>query len=292
MTCKHFPGCGGCTSQDIPYDEQLQLKQAFIESLFPSTQVLPILACQNPWHYRNKMEFSFSQNKAGDRFLGLILRKSRGKVFNLEECFIAPEGYADILSRVRSWWEGVPLRAFNFRSGEGTIRTFTLRQARRTGQKMAILTVSGSPQFAPTQSQINQFVQALSDPSMSVFLQIHQAIAGKPTQFFEMHLAGPTHIVEEITLDGRRFQFNISPSSFFQPNTEQAEVLYQTALSFPRLGPDSIVYDLYCGTATFGILCAPRVKQVIGIELNPHAIFDGKMNAEINHLTNIELYPG
>jgi 23S rRNA (uracil1939-C5)-methyltransferase len=292
MLCKHFPSCGGCIAQDIPYELQLQAKQTVIESLYPSLKVSPIIPCKNPWHYRNKMEFSFSQNKAGDRFLGLILKKSRGKVFNLEECFIAPEGYAEILSRVRTWWEETPLRAFHFRSGEGTLRTFTLRQARRTGQKMALLTVSGNPQFALTQTQLNQFVQALGDPSMSIFLQIQQAIAGQPTQFFEMHLAGPAHIVEELSLNGRRFEFKISPTSFFQPNTEQAEVLYQTALNFPTLTPDSIVYDLYCGTATLGILCAPRVKQVIGIELNPHAIFDGKMNAEINNLSNIELYCG
>lgn len=235
------------------------------------------------------MEFSFSQNKAGDRFLGLILRQSRGKVFNLEECFIAPAGYAEILARVRTWWENSNLPAFHFRSGKGTLRTFTLRGTR---QKMAILTVSGNPEFAPSETHLKQFVEALGDPSMSVFLQIHQAIAGKPTQFFEMHLAGPTHIDEELTVNSRTFQLKISPTSFFQPNTAQAQVLYQTALSLPHLTPDSIVYDLYCGTATLGILTAPRVKQVIGIELNPHAVFDGKMNAELNNLSNIELYCG
>jgi 23S rRNA (uracil1939-C5)-methyltransferase len=157
---------------------------------------------------------------------------------------------------------------------------------------MAMLTVSGNPQFAITQTQLKSFVEAIDDASISIFLQIHQAIKGQPTQFFEMHLAGSAHILEEINLDRRKFQFNISPTSFFQPNTEQAEKLFQTALSFPKLTPDSIVYDLYCGTATLGILCAPRVKQVIGIELNPHAIFDGKMNAELNNVSNIELYAG
>jgi 23S rRNA (uracil1939-C5)-methyltransferase len=289
MLCKHFPSCGGCTTQDIPYEQQLAAKQIFIESLFPGHPILSIIPCQNPWHYRNKMEFSFSQNKAGDRFLGLILKKSRGKVFNLEECCIAPPDYAEILSRVRTWWHETDLRAFNFRSGEGTLRTFTLRQA---DQKMALLTVSGNPHFAPTQRQINAFVQALGDPSMSVFLQIHQAIAGKPTEFFEMQLAGPTHITQTLHLDSRPFQFKISPTSFFQPNTVQAQLLYQTALSLPHLTPDSIVYDLYCGTATLGILCAPRVKQVIGIELNPHAVFDGRMNAESNNLANIQIYQG
>ena len=292
MLCKHFPACGGCTSQDIPYDHQLQAKQAVIESLYPASKVLPIIPCLNPWHYRNKMEFSFSQNKAGDRFLGLILRKSRGKVFNLEECLIAPDGYAQMLSRVRTWWENTNLRAFNFRSAEGTLRTFTLRQARRTNQRMAILTVSGDPRFAITQNQLSQFIEAIDDGSISIFLQIHQAIKGQPTQFYEMHLKGPAHIVEEITLNNQLFQFKISPTSFFQPNTDQAEKLYQTALNFPSLTKDSCVYDLYYGTATLGILCAPRVKQVIGIELNPHAIFDGKMNAEINNLSNIELFRG
>jgi 23S rRNA (uracil1939-C5)-methyltransferase len=263
-----------------------------IESLYPSAKVLPIIPCKNLWHYRNKMEFSFSQNKAGDRFLGLILRKSRGKVFNLEECFIAPEETAEILARVRAWWEGTCLRAFHFRSGEGTLRTLTLRESRRTGQKLALLTVSGRAEFAMTQTQLSQFVEALGDPSMSVFLQIHQAIAGRPTQFFEMHLSGLTHIVEKITLDGRTFEFKVSPTSFFQPNTEQAEILYQTALNLPTLTSDSIVYDLYCGTATLGILCAPRVNQVIGIELNPHAVFDGQMNGEINNLTNLQLFCG
>ena len=292
MICKHFPSCGGCTSQEIPYQEQLLAKQAVIQALYPELPILPIIPCENPWHYRNKMEFTFSQNKAGDRFLGLILRKSRGKVFNLEECFIAPTEYAEILGRVRTWWETTNLPAFHFRSGNGTLRTFTLRKSLRTGQKLALLTVSGNPQFAPTQAHLQQFVQALNDPTMSIFLQVHQAIAGQPTQFYEMHLAGPTHIVEELTLHNRLFQFKISPTSFFQPNTEQAEKLYQTALSMPKLTPDSTVYDLYCGTATLGILSAPQVKQVIGIELNPHAVFDGKMNAEINNLTNITLYKG
>ena len=130
MACKHFPSCGGCTSQDIPYDEQLRVKQNLIETLFPSSPVSPIIPCANHWHYRNKMEFSFSQNKAGDRFFGLILKKSRGKVFNLEECHIAPPEFATILGRVRSWWEKTTLRAFNFRSGEGTLRTFTLSQGK------------------------------------------------------------------------------------------------------------------------------------------------------------------
>ena len=48
----------------------------------------PMIGCEEPWHYRNKMEFSFSQNMAGERYLGLMLSGSRGKVATLSECHI------------------------------------------------------------------------------------------------------------------------------------------------------------------------------------------------------------
>ncbi|WP_404665677.1 23S rRNA (uracil(1939)-C(5))-methyltransferase RlmD [Rhabdochlamydiaceae symbiont of Dictyostelium giganteum] len=290
--CEHFLSCGGCSSQDIPYEEQLQRKQKVIEELFAPFKPLPIIPCEHHENYRNKMEFSFSQNKAGDCFLGLILKQSRGKVFNLYECTIGPLECRDLLARVRLWWEKTQLSAFNFRSGLGALRTLTFRQSKKTGQSLIMLTVSGDPHFALSQEQLNAFIDCINDPSISVFLQIHQAIKGRPTQFFEMHLAGPSHIMETLTVEGREFTFKISPSSFFQPNTLQAEKLYQAALRLPSFDVDSCVYDLYCGTGTLGIVCAPRVKKVIGIELNPYAVFDGKLNAEHNGILNIDFHQG
>ncbi len=292
--CIHVPECGGCTSQQIPYSEQLQQKQAAIEKIFApfNTPVAPIIPCQDSWGYRNKMEFSFSQNKAGDRFFGLILRKSRGKVFNLEQCLISPLWMAETLQRVRSWWETTELRAFNFRSGEGCIRTLTLREGRRTGDRLAMLTVSGDPRFALTRAHLKGFLQALNDPKMSIFLRVQQAIKGSPTQFFEMHLSGPDHICEQLRLQGRTLTFKISPTSFFQPNTEQAEVLYNKALEIAELTPRSTVYDLYSGTATLGMAFALKAQNVIAIELNPHACFDAKVNAEVNKIANIDIQCG
>ena len=292
--CTHFPACGGCKSQNIPYEEQLLHKQAEIEKLFSpfNIPIAPILPCQDPWHYRNKMEFSFSQNKAGDRFLGLILKSSRGKVFNLTECMIAPMWFSEKLQKVRAWWESTPLRAFNFRNGEGTLRTLTLREGRRTGDRLAMLTVSGDPNFAILRSQIESFVRALDDPQMSVFVRVQQAKAGSPTQFFEMHLQGPDHLREELHLQGRTLTFKVSPSSFFQPNTTQAEVLYSAALEITQMNPRKLVYDLYAGTATLGMAFALKAEKVIAIELNPHAVCDAKVNAEVNQISNIEFHCG
>jgi 23S rRNA (uracil1939-C5)-methyltransferase len=285
--CPHFPGCGGCTLQHLDYPSQLASKQQVIGHLFPFAS--PIIACKNPWQYRNKMEYSFSQNLAGDRFFGLILKKSRGKVFNLSSCTISPPWFSEALERIRLWWQQTPLRAFHFRKGEGTLRTFTLREGRRTGQRLAMLTVSGDPRFAPTKAHLASFVKALGDPAMSIFLRIQQAIPGKPTQFFEMHLGGPTHIEERLTIQGKELTFKISPTSFFQPNTEQAEVLYNTALQMCGQTQRKQIFDLYAGTATLGMAFAPLASQVTAIELNPHAVFDARMNAELNGISNLEV---
>lgn len=238
------------------------------------------------------MEFSFSQDKAGRRYLGLILRKSRGKVFNLQECLISPPWMSEALQRVRCWWESTSLSAFNFRNGRGALRTLTFREGRRTGDRLAMLTVSGDPCFALTRAQLNGFIKSLNDPRMTIFLRVQQAIPGKPTQFYEMLLNGPDHITEKLHLQGRTLIFKISPTSFFQPNTEQAEVLYNQAIEIANMSPKGVVYDLYCGTATLGMAFALKAEKVIAIELNPHAVFDAKTNAEVNGISNIEIECG
>ena len=286
--CSHVSECGGCTLQQLPYEEQLRQKQAVIDHLFPMAQ--PIVPCQNPWHYRNKMEFSFSQNKAGEKYLGLILRSSRGKVFNLHECLLAPPWMAETLQRVKAWWDSTDIPAFHFHRGTGTLRTLTLREGRRTGDRLALLTVSGDPQYALTRSQLNGFLKALDDPTMSTFLRVQQCIPKNPTQFFEMHLSGPDHIREELHLQGKTLTFKISPSSFFQPNTEQAELLYTQALAMTP--PAALVYDLYSGTATLGMAFALQAQKVIAIELNPYAVFDARINAEQNQISNITIECG
>ncbi len=286
--CDHIGECGGCSSQGVAYPAQLQQKQLIIEKLFP--QAAPIVPCKNPWRYRNKMEFSFSQNKAGEKFLGLIMRQSRGKVFNLQECLLSPSWFAQTLKRVKAWWDQIDLSAFHFHRGTGTLRTLTLREGRRTGDRLAMLTVSGDPQFALKRAQLNGFLAALDDPQMSTFLRVQQCIPKTPTQFYEMHLCGPDHICEELSVAGKSLTFKISPSSFFQPNTEQAEVLYTKVLEMAP--PSSLVYDLYCGTATLGMALALQSKKVLAIELNPYAVFDARINAEKNQISNINIECG
>jgi len=295
--CSHCPDCGGCAFQQMNYAAQLRLKELRVRELF-GVEVRPILGCENPFHYRNKMEFSFSQNRKGQKFLGLMLAGSKGRVFNLEECHLASPWFSSTLAKVRAFWEESALDAYHHQSDEGHLRTLTLREAIQGKGKMVLLTVSGNPQFAIRKRVLHQFVETILDgeEDLSVFLQVQQLTKGRPTQFFEMLLFGPDHITERLCVRvGEKEQvldFKISPTSFFQPNTKQAEVLYSTALSMIRNLKDARLFDLYCGGATLGLTAAPFVKEVIGVELNHHSVFDAGWNQEVNEIDNFKIIRG
>lgn len=300
--CVHFGECGGCSLQHIDYQDQLRHKERMVreiytELLHPELVFMDIIGCDMPWEYRNKMEFSFSQDLKGNRFLGLMLAGARGKVFNLSECHLCAPWFAESLLYVRKWWETTSLDAYHPPSNRGALRTLTLREGKTTGDRMAMLTVSGNPEYALHKNDLAGF-KALFDEKVSLFLRIQQAIKGQPTEFFELHLGGPESIREivSISLDSQKkmseVHFAISPSAFFQPNTLSAIKLYRQALNLANLSSEDVVYDLYCGTGTLGLLAARFVKFVLGIELSPESSLDARENAKANKIDNIEILTG
>ncbi|MCB1108247.1 MAG: 23S rRNA (uracil(1939)-C(5))-methyltransferase RlmD, partial [Chlamydiia bacterium] len=278
--------CGGCTFQQLDYAAQLTYKQEKLKALF-SHPIKPIIPCDPPFYHRNKMEYSFSQDKAGQKFLGLHMPAARGRVINIETCYLTSPWFGQTLNSVRKWWEGTDIKAFHPPSGTGTLRTLTLREGKRTGHKMAILTISSKARECLTKEQLNSF-KALFKEDVSLFLVLHQATKGHATQMFEMHLQGADHICEELHIHDRVLKCKISPLSFFQPNTFQAEKLYQEAL----IDADGHVLDLYAGSATLGMLFAKKAARVTSVELSPYSILDAEDNLILNEIDNIDLIRG
>ncbi len=299
--CLHFGSCGGCTFQRLPYPLQLKWKEEKVLHLFsqllsPDVERRAIIGLENPWGYRNKMEFSFSQDSKGEKFLGMMLAGSRGKVFHLTECHLVSTWFSETVVKVRSWWNQSCVTAYNPPKNRGSLRTLTLRESATQGEKLVMLTVSGNPEDALGKSDLDAF-RALFPEDVSLYLRIQQAIKGHPTQFFEMHLGGPESICETLRISlgeekTSEVRFAISPSAFFQPNTRQAERLYSEALRLAALREEMVVYDLYCGTGTLGCLAARFVSKVVGIELSPESSLDARENAKLNGFSNVEIITG
>jgi 23S rRNA (uracil1939-C5)-methyltransferase len=290
--CKHANTCGGCCWQQMSYQAQLLEKENRVREAF-GVEPDPIIPSDEIFGYRNKMEFTFSQNKAGEKFLGLMIAQSNGHVFNLSECHLTSQWFADAVASVRTWWEISGLEAYFPPADRGSLRYLTLREAKRTSQKMAILNVSGNPDYALNRSQLNGYIAAIQSAAgedASIFLRIHQTQKGRPTSFYEMHLAGPDHIIEELNFAGVYLTFKISPVSFFQPNSLAAEKLYSAAIAMiPKC---ATVFDLYCGTGTLGMAVSRFVHKVIGIELSPEAVIDAQENIRRNQIANMTVYQG
>jgi 23S rRNA (uracil1939-C5)-methyltransferase len=309
--CVHFGVCGGCRFQQMPYTEQLNIKQREIETLFaplfdPYTTMNPIISCEPPWQYRNKMEFTFSSDAAGGKYAGLIMDGSRGKVLNLTECHLTSSWFIDALTAARNWWKEYQLEAYHPHYNKGQLRQLTVREGIRSSDRAVMLTVSGNPGDALTQNQLDAFVAFIREAiepengvgNLSIMLRIQQAVKGKETSFFEILLYGPDTIREDLNVqvyeDGApiKLNFTVSPSAFFQPNTRQAERLYSLGLQLLELPKNSVVYDLYCGTGTLGICAAKYVKTVIGIEISEESSLDARTNAAANGLKNVTILTG
>ncbi len=304
--CIHATSCGGCVWQQLKYAHQVKYKQKFVEDLFQpylsdTVQVSPVIECETPWFYRNKMEYTFSQNKAGEKFLGLIMTGGKGRVLNLTECHLTHPWFQETVGAVRSFWQDSSLQAYNMRVNQGSLRTLTLRKGTHTRDRLAMLTVSGHPEYALKHVELDGLIKALlavvpeeERERYSIFLRIQQLLKGSATQFYEMHLHGPDCLTEQISLSqqGRTFSFKISPTAFFQPNTLQAEKLYSKALEMVGSKQLSHVLDLYAGTSTLGILFSSKADQVTSIEINPHAVFDAEVNKEWNAVSNLTVKKG
>lgn len=308
--CQHFGACGGCRWQQISYSEQLNIKQETIRALFEphldsDTKVYPIEPCPSPWQYRNKMEFSFSSDAKGERYLGLIIDSSGGKVLNLFDCHLVNTWHMDVVAAVRVWWEDEGIASYHLSKNTGALRTLTLREGIRSGDRLVMLTVSGNPDFALKQAELNSFVAAIKGAmkefsgNLSLLLRIQQIAKGRETQFFEILLSGKDQIEEILYLQtdpnvpAKPLYFDVGPTSFFQPNTLQAERLYSLAIQHLHLTQDdAVIYDLYCGTGTLGICAAERAARVVGIEIVPEAAIDARANALKNGFQEIEILTG
>jgi 23S rRNA (uracil1939-C5)-methyltransferase len=95
--CKHFGECGGCHYQNLPYEKQIQAKRdILIDQLkrigkMENPPVKPMVACPQPWNYRNHLQFSL--NNMGK--LGFQAPNSN-RVIPISECHL-PEPSIDEL---------------------------------------------------------------------------------------------------------------------------------------------------------------------------------------------------
>lgn len=284
--CGHFEICGGCSFQNLPYQLQLDAKQEAVREhlrrigKIEEPPLLDIIGCQDKYYYRNKMEFSFKPDDDDSLRLGLHHRGEWEKIFNVEKCLLQSEASNAIVSRVRNFFKEKQIPAYHLSEHYGYLRFLTIRESRGTGEAMMIL-VTNKGEFEHKDEFIEMIRQEF--PQIVSIVQVINARKANIAQGeSETVLWGQNYITEKLG----NYEFRIRPSTFFQTNSRQTEILYNTALEFAELQPHENVLDLYTGCGTIAIYISGLVDSVLGVELNPDAIVSAKENAEANSITN------
>ena len=297
--CPHTRLCGGCMWQEYDYSSQLKQKDAWIQEAFSfamkkGATIYPIAACASPFFYRNKMEFSFSENAAGTKYLGLMIAGANHYVFNLEKCFLAGEWFEKVVNQVRSWWEKSSLHAFRPNSETGELLTLTLREGKNTQEKLVILTAIASDKMEKEvlESFVKEILKILPLEKLSIVLRLKYQKKGSATTWEEKTLLGKGFIFEKYHFQEKEIFMKVSPTSFCQPNTLQAEKLYEKAFELLRLTKEEVLLDLYSGSGSLAMMGSYFAKKVIALELNPFSIEDAKENLKLNQITNVEFLEG
>lgn len=292
--CSHFGACGGCSSQSIPYEKQLEflseeVKELFREANVDTGEYLGIQGSPNQWEYRNKMEFTFGDEAKGEPLsLGMHMRGKSFGILTVDECKLVDEDYRKIIRLTADYFREKDLPYYRIMKAEGYLRHLVIRKAQNTGEILVNLVTTTQIDF-----DLSEYVKLLREQSYKGNLVsiIHTENNSKSDAVIPEKvnvLFGKDYIRE--TLLG--LQFNISPFSFFQTNTKGAESLYSIVKEFMGDSEEKIVFDLYCGTGTIGQIVAPNAKKVIGIELIEEAVEAARENAKLNGLNNCEFIAG
>lgn len=288
--CAHFGLCGGCRWQDLSYVDQLGLKEQMVRNALADQgiaglEVLPAIAVDAPFFYRNKMEFSFGTDRDGRVQLGLHVRGRFNRIFDVEECHLQSQLSNRIVDVVRSAANDMALCAYNLKTHEGLLRFLVIRDAKNSGQTLVNLVVSSYPDEGVDQL-VQHLIREVSElDSLVVTLHSGKAQVAKGEREYVVSGSGA---IEE-SCGGIRF--DISPQSFFQTNSLQAERLYALVCEWAgrQLGR---VLDLYCGTGSISLHLAPLAREVIGIEVVEEAVADARVNAERNGVQNCSFIAG
>lgn len=284
--CSVSKKCGSCQYQGVPYKEQLVAKQKRMKKLLGKfANVKPIIGMDDPFYYRNKVHAVFDRDKKGNIICGTYEAKTH-KVVPIEECMIEDKISQEIIRTIRDMLKSFRIKTYDEDTGYGLLRHVLVRRGFSTDEIMVVLVI-GSPIF-PSK---NNFVKALRKkyPQITtVVLNVNDKKTSMVLGERDIVIYGKGYIRD--TLCGCTFR--ISPQSFYQVNPVQTEILYKTAIEYAGLGRKETVIDAYCGTGTIGLVAAKRAKNVIGVELNPDAVRDARINAKENKITNARFYQG
>ena len=305
--CSHFGICGGCKWQNLPYSEQLKMKQRQVFDQLSRIGKIPlpefrtILGSVKTSEYRNKLEFGCSNRRwitrqeveQGEEItdknaIGFHITGAFDKIYPIEKCWLMDDLHNQIRNEIRDYAITTGMTFFDLRAQKGLLRDIMIRNS-NTGEWMVLIQFHYDEPGDEQKARLLMKHVAEKYPQITSLLYVDNQKCNDTFGDLDIQLfCGNDHIFETM----EELKFKVGPKSFYQTNTEQAYHLYCVAREFAALTGNELVYDLYTGTGTIANFVSRQARMVIGIEYVPEAIEDAKVNSQINGIDNTLFFAG
>ncbi len=285
--CPCYSRCGGCNSRHMNYAAELQMKKNFVNDAFLhighlNQGIQKIAASPTAGRYRNKVSYSFA-NRDGKMICGFY-RERTHDVIPVNDCLLQPELFSRITGTFTDLLNRFGFKAYEEKDGSGSVRHLFIRRAHKTGE--TVLVISSARGFGSYTNKITGELTALFPEITGIILNIDKEPGNKLLKG-DFHTLWGKNTITDILCG---LSFELSPLSFYQVNSPQAEHLYEKVKEFALVSREDSVLDLYCGIGTISLFLAKEAKRVVGVEIVEAAVENAKRNAELNHLDNAEFY--
>lgn len=287
--CTPYGKCGGCNLRHMNYQATLDLKKSIVQTDLKKAgiddvEVKHCIGMDNPYNYRNKLQYPVGRTKEGP-VMGVFAKRSHRIIPN-ENCLIQNKLTQIIAQDVFKFIVENKIPVYDEQNGTGEIRHIYLRIGIKTNEVMLVIvtnkrTITKEKELVTfitnKYSEIKTVVKNINSKSTNVILGQENVM-----------IFGDGYITDELL----GVTFKISPMSFYQVNPIQTEKLYTAAIEGAALTGKETIFDLYCGIGTIGICALKKAKYLYGIETVLQAIEDAKENAKINNTKNAEFIVG
>ena len=289
--CLSYKRCGGCNMRHIDYEETLKIKKANVENLVKKTfgdgtkiKVKDAIGMKSPYNYRNKAQYPVGYDKNGEPDIGVYAERTHD-IVHCEDCRIQNELSEKIASSIFKFSIENGISFYDEKTRKGLLRHIVIKIGFKTREIMVVLVVNGNK--LPYTDELTEMLVKTFNVK-TVLINVNREDTNVILGHQNINLHGDGYIYDILG----DYTFKISAKSFYQVNSEQAEVLYNEALKMTKPDKDDILFDLYCGIGTIGIFASTKVKKVYGIEIVSDAIKDAEDNAKENNIKNIEFIEG
>lgn len=279
--CIYYERCGGCQLQHLSNTSQNQYKEDIVDRLLGKFgKIEDIIVMDEPYEYRNKIQYSFGYGKNRKIISGMYAMNSHD-IIDIEKCIIQDPIADKIMSTIENIMKKYKMEPYNEDTGKGFLRHVLIRTGFNSKEVIVVL-VTSSTVFPGKKN----FVKLLTNKHPQIKTMVLNVNNKKTSMVLgdrESTMYGRGFIEDELC----GISFRISSKSFCQINPKQTEILYSKAIEMAEFKGHERVIDAYSGIGTISLIVADKVKEVIGVELNGEAVKDAIKNAQNNNMKNV-----